>query len=102
MTLPNEVTERIEEAIDDWLLNIDEIAEAGMIFLEGIGIEPTLETLLSYTAGVMDSIVGSFIDYHYDRGMTAEEDEELIELIKRKIPELELKFKGFLEQKGKG
>ncbi|MBC8521656.1 MAG: hypothetical protein H8D26_06675 [Methanomicrobia archaeon] len=101
MTLPNEVKERLEEGINDCLLNFDEIAEAGMIFLEKIGIEPKLETLLSYTAGVLDSIVGSFIHAQYDRGMNAEEDEEMIELIKRKIPELELKFKEFLREKEK-
>jgi hypothetical protein len=90
MTLPNEVKEKLEEGIDKWLLNFDEIAEAGMIFLDKIGIEPNLETLLSYAAGVLDSIVGSFIHAQYDRGMNAEEDEEMIELIKEKIPALEL------------
>jgi hypothetical protein len=33
--------------------------------------------------------------------MNAEEDEEMIELIKRKIPALELKFKAFLREKEK-
>jgi hypothetical protein len=50
MTLPNEVKAKLEEGINDWLLNVDEIAEAGMI----------------------------------------------ITRIKRKMPELELKFKAFL------
>ena len=101
MTLPNEVKARLEEGINEWLLNFDEIAEAGMIFLEKIGIEPNLETLLSYAAGVLDSIVGSFIHAQYDRGMSVEEDEEMIELIKGKIPALELKFKEFLREKEK-
>ena len=56
---------------------------------------------MSYAAGVLDSIVGSFIHVHYDRGMNVEEDEELIELIKGKIPALELKFKAFLREKEK-
>jgi len=99
MTLPNEVKERLEEVMNDWLLKSDEIAGAGFDFLENIGVEPKLETLLSYTVGVWDSIVGSFIHQHYDRGMTEEEDEELIELIKSKIPELELKLKAFLEKR---
>ncbi len=54
---------------------------------------------MSYAAGVLDSIVGSFIHAQYDRGMNAEEDEEMIELIKGKIPEFELKFKEFLREK---
>ena len=82
MTLPNEAKARLEEGINEWLLNFDEIAEAGMIFfLAKIGIEPNLETLLSYAAGVLDSIVGSFIHAQYDRGMNEGEDEEMIELI---------------------
>jgi len=32
--------------------------------------------------------------------MTEEEDEEMIELLKRKIPVFELKFKAFLKEKG--
>jgi len=99
MTLPNEVKARLEEGINEWLLNFDGIAEGGMIFLEKIGIEPNLETLLSYTAGVLDSIVGSFIHAQHDRGMNEEEDEEMIELIKGKIPALELKFKEFLRER---
>ena len=99
MTLPNEAKARLEEGINDWLLNFDEIAEAGTIFLEKIGIEPNLETLLSYAAGVLDSIVGGFIHAQYDRGMNAEEDEEMIDLIKEKIPALELKFKEFLRER---
>jgi len=49
--------------------------------------------------GVLDSIVGGFIHAQYDRGMNEEEDEEIIELIKRKIPALELKFKEFLRER---
>ena len=99
MTLPNEVKERLEEVMNDWLLRSDEIARAGFDFLEKIGIEPKLETLLSYTVGVWDSVVGSFIHHQYERGMTEAEDKEMIELIKREIPELEIKFRAFLEKR---
>ncbi len=101
MTLPNEAKENLEEVVNDWLLKFDEIAEAEMVFLEEIGIEPKLESLLGYTVGILDSIVGSYIHCLYDRGMTEDEDKELIELLKGKIPELELKFKLFLVEKGK-
>jgi len=46
----------MEEGINDWLLRFDEIAEAELDFFEKIGIEPKLETLLSYTVGVLDFI----------------------------------------------
>ena len=96
MTLPEEVNARLEDVINDWLSKFDELAEAERDFLEKIGIEPTLETMLSYTAGVLDSLVGSIIHGLYDRGMTGEEDKALIELIKRRIPELEMKINAFL------
>jgi hypothetical protein len=98
MALSKEVKEGLEKAINDWLSRFDEIAEAELNFLEKIGIEPKRETLLSYTAGVLDSSVGSFIHCLYDRGMTEEEDKEMIELMKRKIPVFELKFKAFLRE----
>ena len=101
MTLPNEAKADLEEVVNDWLLTFDEIAEAEMVFLEEIGIEPKLESLLGYTVGILDSIVGGYIHCLYDRGMTEAEDKELIELIKGKIPELELKFKQFLVEKEK-
>ena len=98
MTLPPEAKQNLEEAIDDWLLRFDEIAESESEFLKRIGIEPTLESLLSYTAGILDSIVGGYIHSQYDRGMTEEEDAELIELLKGKIPEFKRKFKAFLSE----
>ncbi len=98
MTLPDEAKQNLEEAIDDWLLRFDEIAESEYEFLKRIGIESTLESLLSYTAGILDSIVGGYIHAHYDRGMTEEEDAELIELLSAKIPEFKRKFKAFLSE----
>lgn len=98
MTLPNEVKERLEEVINDWLLSFNEIAESESHFLDAVGLEPKLETLLSYTIGVLDSIVGGYIHSLYNRGMTEDEDAELIELLQEKMPELEQKFKRFLKK----
>ena len=97
MTHPNEVKERLEEVINNWLLRFDEIAESESHFLDTLGLEPKLETLLSYTIGVLDSIVSGYIHCLYDRGMTEEEDAELIELLQEKMPVLEQKFKLFLK-----
>jgi hypothetical protein len=98
MPLPDEAKQNLEEAIDDWLLRFDEIAESEYEFLKRIGIEPTLESLMSYTAGILDSIVGGYIHSQCDRGMTEAEDAELIELLKGKIPEFKRKFKAFLSE----
>jgi hypothetical protein len=99
MTLPKAVEEKLEEVLEEWLVNFDATAEVECDFLKEVGIEPTLETLLSYTVGVADAFVGGFIHCLYDRGMTREEDDELVELIKRKLPELERKFNAFLSEK---
>lgn len=96
MTLPDEAKRNLEDAINDWLLRFDELAESESEFLKRIGIEPTLETLLSYTAGILDSIVGGYIHAKYDRGMTEAEDMELIELLNVFLPEFKHKFKSFL------
>jgi hypothetical protein len=98
MTIPPEAKERLEEVISDWLLRFDEIAEVESRFLDRLGLEPKLETLMSYTVGIVDAIVGGYIHYSYNRGMTETEDEELVELLREKLPELELKFKQFLHE----
>jgi hypothetical protein len=99
MTLPKEVKKQLEEVIDDWLSRFEEIAETEVDFLVRIGLEPNLETLLSYTAGVLDSLVGGYIHCLNDRGMTEEENDELVELLKRIIPELERECKAFLSDR---
>ncbi len=99
MTLPPEAKAELEEAIDDWILRFDEIAELESMFLTRIGIEPTLETLLSYTAGILDSIVGGYIHAQYGRGMTEAEDAELIELLKEVLGKFEPEFQSFLSER---
>jgi hypothetical protein len=100
MTLPKEVEEKLEAVLDEWLENFDVTAKEARDFLNNLGIEPTLETLLGYSVGMLDSLVGGFIHSLYDRGMTPEEDDALVKLIKRKLPELKRKFTTFLRGKG--
>ena len=99
MTLPKEVEEKLEVVLDEWFENFDVTANEAGDFLKGVGIEPTLETLLGYSVGMLDSLVGGFIHALYDRGMTPEEDDALVELLRRKLPELERRFKTFLRGK---
>ncbi len=102
MTLPKEVEERLEEVVDEWLENFGAtVVGVANDFLTDVGIEPTLETVLSYSVGVLDSLVGGFIHSLYDRGMTKEEDDALVKLIKRKLPELERKINAFLSEQGR-
>jgi hypothetical protein len=96
MALPDEVKENLKEVLNAWLENFDPIAEAERDFLARIGIEPKRETMVSYTAGVVDTVVGSYIHTLFNRGMTAEEDAEMIAVFKEKLPELERKLDEFL------
>jgi hypothetical protein len=91
----DKIEEAIDYAIDDWLENIDLIAEEGTIFLTRIGLEYNINALLSYSTGLLNTIVGSFIHFHYNREMTDEEKEVMIEQIKSRIPELKVKLADF-------
>ncbi|MBN1456004.1 MAG: hypothetical protein JW945_07120 [Methanomicrobia archaeon] len=96
MTLPDEVRANLEEVLSAWLENFEPIAEAERDFLARIGIEPMRETMLSYTAGVVDTVVGSYIHTLFNRGMTDDEDAEMIAVFKEKLPEFEHKLDEFL------
>ncbi|MGC9443612.1 MAG: hypothetical protein ACP5E9_01560 [Candidatus Methanospirareceae archaeon] len=98
MALPDEVSENLKEVLSAWLENFEPIAEAEREFLARIGIEPTRETMVSYTAGVVDTVVGSYVHTLFNRGMTEEEDAEMIAVFKEKLPELERKLDEFLSK----
>ena len=98
MALPDEVKENLNDVLIAWLENFEPIAEAERDFLARIGIEPKRETMLSYTAGVVDTVVGSYIHALFNRGMTDEEDAEMIAVFKEKLPELGRKLDDFLDR----
>jgi hypothetical protein len=98
MALPDEVKENLKEVLSAWLENFEPIAEAERDFLARIGIEPKRETMVSYTAGVVDTVVGSYIHTLFNRGMTDDEDAEMIAIFKEKLPELERKLDEFLSK----
>ncbi len=95
MTISGEAKRTVDEIVDDWLSNIDILADAGVIFLDSIGLKPDINALLSYAAGLLDSILCCSIRSECGREMDEDDDEELIELIKRRIPELRDKLKIF-------
>ena len=95
MSFSGEAKRTVDEIVDDWLSNIEILADAGVIFLDNIGLEPDINALLSYAAGLLDSVICCSIRSECGREMNAEDDEELIELIKRRIPELRDKLKIF-------
>ena len=101
MTIPEEFEERLEAVMDDWLEHFDVTAKEAGDLLKEVGIEPTLETLMGYSVGVLDSLVGGFIHSLYDRGMTKEEDDALVKLLRRKLPVLKRNINAFLSEQGR-
>jgi hypothetical protein len=95
-SISEEVKRTVDEIVDDWLSNIEILADAGVIFLDRIGLKPDINALLSYAAGLLDSVVCCSFRSESGREMNAEDDEELIERIKRRIPELRDKLEVFL------
>ncbi len=65
----DKIEEAIDDAIDDWLENIDFIAEEGTTFLKRIGLEHNINASLSYSTGLLNTTAGSFIHFHYNRGI---------------------------------
>jgi len=99
MTISGEAKRTVDEIVADWLSNIDILTDAEVIFLDRIGLKPDINALLSYAAGLLDSVVCFSIRSKSGREMTAEDDEERIERIKRRIPELRDKLKVFFGMK---
>ena len=100
MTLPKEIEENVEAVLAEWLDNFDVTANEAGALLKRMGIEPTREILVGYSVGLLDSLVGGFIHSIYDRGMTPREDDALVELIERALPELDRKIAAFLREEG--
>lgn len=101
MTLPKEIEENVEAVLVEWLDTFDATATEASALFKRMGIEPTYETLLGYSVGLLDSLIGGFIHSFYDRGMTPEEDDALVELIKRTLPELDRKITALLRENGR-
>ena len=101
MTFPKEIEENVEAVLTEWLDTFEATANEASALFKRMGIEPTRETLMGYSVGLLDSLIGGYIHSVYDRGMTPEEDDALVELIKRTLPELDRKITALLRENGR-
>jgi hypothetical protein len=81
--MDNDIRKIILKNIDNVLENPKQIEKGYCKNIVKLGIEPTLETVLSYFSGLL---LGTFIGYYmyrYDRAVTEEEINEFHDLMKR-------------------
>lgn len=82
----------IERTIDRILKDPKEMEKNIRWALGAQGIEPNLETVLSFITGTVWGGVCVFLHFRYNRTMNSDEQEELIELLQRRAFELRQAF----------
>lgn len=92
--LDDEVRILVEKNIDAIIKKPKEIEEAYRFILREQGIQPNLETILSFITGMLAGIADSFYRFKYERLTNLDEKDELIELLKRRAFELRQAFIG--------
>lgn len=78
----------LERNVDDILKKPKGMEETFSSTLRAQGIEPNLETVLSFITGLLLGIVEGIYDCKYDRLMNSDERDELDELLKRRAWEI--------------
>ncbi|MEM2111738.1 MAG: hypothetical protein QXX08_07660 [Candidatus Bathyarchaeia archaeon] len=82
----------LEDEIDRALKEPQTIERAYKIFLRAIGIEPELDTILSFMVGVVYGRTADIYALKYKRWPSQEELSEFIPLLKRRVAELRESF----------
>ena len=78
----------VESNIDIIIKEAKKSEEFHRLILMEQGIEPNLETILSYITGFLSGIVAGFYLHKYKRNMNSNEEKELLKLMKRRAWEL--------------
>lgn len=84
----------LEEAIDKILKNPEKTEEDVRWVLRTQGIEPNLETVLSFITGVIYGGLSIFHQFKYKRDLNPDEQAESIQLLKRRAFEMRQVFIG--------
>jgi len=91
LKLDRKIRAAFEEAIDNFIKEPDSEENISVI-LQAQGIEPNLETVLSFIAGTAWGLVQGYYVTRHGRMMKTEENEEFIQLMKRRAWELRQAF----------
>lgn len=86
--LEDDIRVAVEKEIDKFLKEPKEYENAFRNILTAQGIEPNLETVLSYLTGVLYGFADGLYLEKYRRPMTLEEGEELMSLLRRRAFEI--------------
>ena len=92
--LDSEIRAALEESIDNFLEDAEGSEKIISIILEAQGIEPNLETLLSFIVGNAWGLMIAFYTTRYQRGMNDDESKDFIQVMKRRAWELRQAFIG--------
>ena len=84
----------LEKNIDSVLEKPEEREEIYSSTLKEHGIEPNLETILSFITGFLTGLMAQFYVSKYGRFLNADEIGELTELMKRRAFEIRMAFMG--------
>ena len=82
----------IEREIDSILKDLQNIEQNSRLALQELGIEPILETVLSFIFGMILGRTNDVYQIKYKRNLTSEEFQALLPLLKRRAHELKEAF----------
>lgn len=88
----SEIRDIVETNVDNVLKDPKRYEKIFGTFLLMTGIEPNLETLLSYLIGYWVGLVDSYFFIKYRRFMNVDQRDELIKILKRRAWELRQAF----------
>ena len=92
MPIDDEVRLAVEEIVDEILKDPKRYLDLCSSDLMEVGIQPSLETVLAFIAGMLHGIANGIYAKKHNRIMTDEEFDELFDLLGRRAWELRREF----------
>jgi len=95
MTVPGfdaDARRALEQDVDSVLKDPRTVESNSTLLLRGVGIEPSLETILSYITGMITGRVHAIYRTKYNRELNRDEARELIDLLRRRAWEIRQAF----------
>ena len=97
-TLEEDIRINFEEACDSFLSEPRKRLTEYSLILKGMGIEPTLETVVNFITGTIWGVIMTYIFAFHKREPKEWEIVEIMKLLKRRIPEIRTVFQNAMQQ----
>lgn len=94
LELDNEARVAVEKNVDAIIMDAQLMEEAFIHTLSMQGIEPNLETLLSFICGGLYGLINGIYHVKHGRSLSSDEAKEVDQLIKRRAWEVRQAFMG--------